>query len=60
VITAARLAAGSGFDLDIQGTATHTHTVTLSAAEVTSIAQGTQVAKASTTNSGHSHTVTFN
>lgn len=60
VITAARLAAGNGFDLDIQGQATHTHTVTISAAEVTQIAQGTRVAKASSTNDGHSHTVTFN
>jgi hypothetical protein len=60
VITAARLTAADAFDLDIQGQATHPHTVSLSAAEVTQISQGARVAKASTTNDGHSHTVTFN
>jgi hypothetical protein len=60
VITAAQLTAGGAVSLDIMGQATHTHTVSLSAGEVTQISQGTQVAKASTTNDGHSHTVTFN
>jgi hypothetical protein len=60
VITAARLTAMNGFDLDIQGSATHPHTVTLTQAEVTSIAARTQVAKTSSTDSGHNHTVTFN
>src|SRR4029450_1710409 len=60
VITAAQLTAAGAINLDIMGQATHTHTVSLSAAEVTQISQGTQVAKASTTNDGHAHTVTFN
>ena len=60
VITAAQLTAGGAVSLDIMGQATHTHTVSLSAAEVTQISQGTQVAKTSTTNDGHAHTVTFN
>jgi hypothetical protein len=38
----------------------HTHTATLSAAEVISIAGGTRVSKESTTDGGHSHSVTFN
>lgn len=60
VITAAQLTAGGAVSLDIMGQATHTHTVSLSAGEVTQISQGTQVAKTSTTNDGHAHTVTFN
>jgi hypothetical protein len=60
VITAAQLTAGGAVSLDIMGQATHTHTVSLSAGEVTQISQGTQVAKSSTTNDGHAHTVTFN
>ena len=60
VITAARLQAGGALSLDIQGTASHTHTVDLTASEMTSIAANQRVAKESTANSGHSHTVTFN
>jgi hypothetical protein len=60
VITAAQLTAGNGISLDIKGSADHTHTVTLSAAEITSIAANQRVAKESTTDSAHSHTVTFN
>ncbi len=60
VITAAQLTAGGAISLDIMGTATHPHTVSVSAAEVTQISQGTQVAKTSTSNDGHAHTVTFN
>jgi hypothetical protein len=60
VITGATLAAGNGISLDIHGTADHTHTVVLSAAEIVSIAANTRVSKESTTDSSHSHTVTFN
>ena len=60
VITAVQLAAGGAVNLDIQGQATHSHAVQLSAAEVTQISQGTRVAKASSTDQGHDHTVTFN
>jgi hypothetical protein len=60
VITAVRLTAGNAVSLDIQGTASHTHTVELSAGEIVQIRGGTRVAKDSTTNGGHSHTVTFN
>ena len=60
VILRAQLTAGNALSLDIQGSATHTHTVELTAAEVMQIGGGTKVAKVSTTNSGHNHTVTFN
>ena len=60
VITAAQLTAAGAVDLDISGQAGHPHTVSLSAAEVTQIAQGARVSKASTTNAGHAHTVTYN
>ena len=60
VITGAQLTAGGALSLDIQGTATHTHTVSLSAAEITSIAGNQRVAKSSSTTAGHDHTVTFN
>jgi hypothetical protein len=46
--------------LDIQGAAAHPHTVSLSAAEIGMIAANQQVAKPSSTDNGHSHTVTFN
>ncbi len=60
VITAAQLNAGGDLTLNIQGTATHNHTVALSAAQLVSIAGGTKVAQQSSTDFGHSHTVTFN
>jgi hypothetical protein len=60
VITGAQLTAGGALALDIMGQATHTHTVQLSAGEVASIAGGQHVSKESTSNTGHSHTVTFN
>jgi hypothetical protein len=60
VITAARLASPASISLDIRGQATHSHTVDLTAAEITAIAGNQQVSKPSTTDEGHSHTVTFN
>jgi len=46
--------------LDIRGMATHTHTVSLSAAQVASIAANQRVSMTSTTTESHDHTVTFN
>ncbi|HSD65882.1 MAG TPA: hypothetical protein VLF95_04235 [Vicinamibacteria bacterium] len=60
VITGAQLTAGGALMLDIRGTATHTHSVELSAAEISSIAASQKVAKESSTDASHSHTVTFN
>jgi len=59
-ITAAQLTAGNGFALNIQGTSSHTHTVTLSNADIQAIAGNQQVARVSSNDSGHDHTVTFN
>ncbi len=59
-ITGAQLAAGGAINLDIRGTATHTHTVALSAADIMAIAANQQVARESSTDNSHSHTVTFN
>jgi len=59
-ITAAQLTSPTTISLNIQGMATHAHTVDLTAAEVTSIAANAQVAKTSSTDSAHNHTVTFN
>jgi hypothetical protein len=60
VITAAKLTSPTSIALDITGSATHAHTVNLTQAEVTSIAARTRVTSTSTTDSFHSHTVTFN
>ena len=59
-IVAARFTAGAAYSLDIQGTSSHPHTVEITAAELTAIAANTRVSKESSTDSGHSHTVTFN
>jgi hypothetical protein len=60
VITGAQLSAGGALDLDIRGTATHAHHVSLAGGDVTSIAAGQKISKESTSDDGHSHTVTFN
>jgi hypothetical protein len=60
VVTGAQITAGNSVALDIHGTADHPHTVNLSAAEVGMIGNRQTVAKGSSTDDGHSHTVTFN
>jgi hypothetical protein len=60
VITGAQLTAGGDLSLNIQGAATHPHTVSLSGAEISSIAASQRVSKVSSTTEDHSHTVTFN
>jgi hypothetical protein len=60
IITGAQLTAGGGVTLGIQGSATHPHTVPLTGGEVTAIAGNQKVSKSSSTDDGHSHTVTFN
>ena len=59
-ITAAQITAANAVSLNIQGQATHAHTVNLTAAQIGQVAQKQQVAVPSSTDSGHSHTVTFN
>ena len=60
VITGAQLSAGNVVTLDIRGTANHPHTIELTAGEVQQIAARQRVAKESSTDDGHRHTVTFN
>ena len=60
VITAARLTAGATYSLDIQGSSSHPHNVEITAAELTAISASSRVSKESSTDNGHSHTVTFN
>lgn len=60
VITAAQLTVASALSLDIRGASDHPHTVTLTESQVAAIAANQRVAKESTTDDGHSHTVTFN
>jgi hypothetical protein len=60
VIASAQLGASGGITLNIQGSAGHPHTVALSGAELSSIAGNQRVAKESSNDTGHTHTVTFN
>lgn len=59
-ILAARFTAGATFSLDIQGSSSHPHSVEITAAELTAISGGSRVSKESSTDNGHSHSVTFN
>jgi hypothetical protein len=59
-ITGAQITAGTAIvALDIRGTATHTHTLSISQGDLTALKNRQTVASLSTTDSGHSHTVTF-
>jgi hypothetical protein len=60
VITAAQITAADSVSLDIRGTADHPHTVSLTAAEVGMIGSGQRVSTNSSSDDGHTHTVTFN
>ena len=59
-ISAAQLTAGGMISLDIRGQATHPHTVNISAAQMQTIAARQQVSIVSSSDDGHTHTVTFN
>jgi hypothetical protein len=59
VVTGAQITAGNAVALDIRGTATHPHTVMVSQADLTSLKNRQTVTLASSTDAGHSHTVTF-
>ena len=58
-IAAAEITAGTAFTLNITGTATHPHNVDVLQADLMSLQNRQTVRKTSTTNDGHSHTVTF-
>jgi hypothetical protein len=60
IVTAATLASPTTVTINMRAQATHNHTLTLTAAEVTSIAANARVEKTSSTDDGHNHTVTFN
>jgi spore coat protein U-like protein len=60
VITSAQLGTAGGITLNIQGSAGHPHTVALTGGELSTIAGSQRVAKESSNDAGHSHTVTFN
>jgi hypothetical protein len=60
VITAAQLTAGAAVIVELTLGSGHTHQVSMSAAEVVSIASNQRISKQSTTAGGHDHTVTFN
>jgi hypothetical protein len=59
-ISSAQLTTGGALNLDIRGQADHPHSVQLSADEMTRIAARSQVTKSSSSDNGHSHSVTFN
>jgi hypothetical protein len=60
VITGAQITAGTAIvALDIHGTASHTHTLSISQADLTSLKNKQPITTVSTTDSGHSHGVTF-
>ena len=52
--------AGNAVSLHIRGSATHPHTVSMSMAQMQTIAARQQVAIVSSTDNSHTHTVTFN
>ena len=60
VVTAAQITAANAVNLDIHGTADHPHTLSLTAAEIGMIGSRQTVAKTSSNDNSHSHTVTFN
>jgi hypothetical protein len=59
-ITGAQLTAGGDLTVELTVGNGHTHSVSLTGAEVVQIRGNLRVSKESTTNGGHSHTVTFN
>lgn len=60
VITGAAITAGAAIvALDIHGTATHTHTLSISQTDLTTLKNKQPITTQSTTDSGHSHSVTF-
>ena len=60
IVTAAQINGNSTVTIDMRFQATHNHTLTLSTAQLVSIAANTRVVITSSTDDGHNHTVTFN
>ena len=60
VITGVQITAGTAIvALDIHGTATHTHTLSISTTDLASLKNKQPITTNSTTENGHSHSVTF-
>jgi len=59
-ITAAQLTAGGDVTLQLTEGSGHTHSCSLTGAEVVQVRDNVRVSKESSSNSGHTHTVTFN
>ena len=59
VITGAQITAGNAVALNIQGTASHPHTLSISQSDLQTLKNRQAISSASSTDSGHSHTVTF-
>jgi hypothetical protein len=59
VIMAAQITAGNAITLDIQNTANHPHTVAVSQANLATLKSRQAISTTSSTDAGHSHTVTF-
>ena len=59
-IQGAQIAGGAAVvGMNIQGTAPHPHTISVSQAEIQTLANRQPVTVTSTTDNGHNHTVTF-
>lgn len=60
IVRATQIAAANAVAVDIRGQATHPHLIELTGSQLTAISNGGRVSVVSSTDDGHSHTVTFN
>jgi hypothetical protein len=60
IVRASQISAASAVAVDIRGQATHPHLIELTGSQLTTISTGGRVSVVSSTDDGHSHTVTFN
>jgi len=59
IITGAQITAGSAVALNIQGQATHNHTLSITQGDLANLKNRVAITETSSTDSGHSHAVTF-
>jgi hypothetical protein len=60
IVRAAQITAANAVAVDIRGQATHPHLIELTGSQLTTVSNGGRVSVVSSTDDGHSHTVTFN
>jgi hypothetical protein len=60
IVRSAQLVSPTAIAVDIRGQATHPHLIELTASQLTTIGGNGRVSVVSSTDDGHSHTVTFN